>query len=218
MSVKRSRILLADDHALVLAGIAQLLSPEFDIVGEVHDGRALVTAASELSPDVVVIDIGMPHLNGIEAARQIMENLPSTRLIFLTQQLDSTYVQSAFQVGARGYVAKQSASTELLGAIRTVLLGRFYVTPLAVERFPGLLHTLDPHKNPASLFGGRLTPRQREVLQLISEGKSVKEIAAVLEISTKTAEFHRGCIMDELGVRTTAELTRYALANGIASL
>lgn len=214
---RRKRVLIADDHELILTGVAKLLSAEFDIVGEVSDGRTLVAETRRLRPDVVILDIGMPELNGIEAARKIAGEVPSARLIFLTQQLDNNYLQMAFHVGARGYVAKQSASTELLDAIRAVLLNRYYVTPLAVEKNPNLLRQLDPQQNPARLLGNRLTPRQREVLQLVAEGKSAKEIAAALNISTKTAEFHKGCIMDELGLRTTAELTRYAIANGIIS-
>lgn len=214
---KRKRILIADDHELILNGVAKLLASEFEIVGEVRDGRTLVAETKRLLPDVVILDIGMPELNGIEAARQIAGEVPSARLIFLTQQLDSNYLQWAFHVGARGYVAKQSASTELLEAVRTVLLNRFYVTPLAMEKNPDLLRKFDPQQNPAPLLGNRLTPRQREVLQLVAEGKSAKEVAAALNISAKTAEFHKGCIMDELGLRTTAELTRYAIANGIIS-
>lgn len=152
----------------------------------------------------------MPKLNGIEACRQIKSRFPDIKIIFCTQQLDPNYIRAAFEVGASGYVAKQSAGEELLQAVHVALLGEYYVTtfsskpdyPLGSGTFRG---------NPASRFGAQLTPRQREVLQLIAEGKTAKEIALVLHISAKTVEFHRGAIMDLLGVRTTAELTRYAV-------
>lgn len=211
----RRRLLIADDHEMIIAGVERLLSPEFEVVGKVTNGRALVSEAKRLAPDVIVLDVGMPELNGIEAARQISETVPAAKLIFLTQQLDPTYVHSAFSAGARAYVAKQSVSTELLDAIRAANQGRYYVTPLAIERNPDLLRHYDPKVNPENLFGGRLTGRQREVLQLIAEGKSAKQIAAALNISVKTVDFHRASIAEELGIRSTAELTRYALSKGI---
>lgn len=214
----RKTILIADDHELMLEGIKGLLSAEFEIVGAVKDGHALVAAAKQLQPDIVVLDIGMPVLNGIEAARQISTAVPKARLIFLTQQLDSNYVKAALRAGARGYVAKQAAATELLEAITAALHDRYFVTSLAVANDPNLLRVRNTKTNPADLFGGSLTSRQREVLQLVAEGKSSKEIAAELGISPKTVEFHRSSVMDELGLRTTAELTRYAIANGIISL
>lgn len=211
----RKRLLIADDHALMLSGIAQLLSTDFEIVGMASDGLALVKKAKRLVPDLIVLDIGMPELNGIEATRQIDDALPSTTVIILTQQLSGNYVQAAFRAGARAYVAKQSAATELMEAIHAVFAGKFYVTSLAVPSdtkwSPG--GVMD--KNPADLFGDELTPRQREVLRLIATGKSAKEISSSLNISTKTVEFHKASLMDQLGMRTTAELTRYAVANGI---
>lgn len=213
----RRRLLIADDHEMIIEGVARLLTPEFEVVGEVTNGRALVSEAKRLKPDVVVLDVGMPELNGIEAARQITEAVPAAKLIFLTQQLDAAYVHSAFGAGAKAYVAKQSVSTELLDAVRLASRGGYYVSPLAIAKKPELLRHYDPKINPENLFGGRLTGRQREVLQLIAEGKSAKEIAVALNISVKTVDFHRASISEELGIRSTAELTRYALAKGIVS-
>ncbi|HWG21544.1 MAG TPA: response regulator transcription factor [Terracidiphilus sp.] len=208
------RILLADDHALMLEGLARLLAGEFEIVGTATDGRKLLSEAERLQPDVIVLDVGMPEMNGIEAARRLSKSLPSAKIVFITQQLDPAYLHAAFSAGAKGYVAKQSAAQELVRAIRLALRDRYYVTPLASRenlQYP----EPDPRMNPAEMFGAELTPRQREVLQLVAEGKSTKEISAALNISPKTVEFHRNSLMDELGVRTTAELTRYALSRGI---
>lgn len=213
----RKTVLIADDHELMLAGVRDVLAARFEVVGGVKNGHDLVQQASKLRPDIVILDIGMPVLNGIEAARQINASIPHTRMIFLTQQLDPNYVQAAFRTGAKGYVAKQAAATELLEAIDAVLHNRYFVTSLAATRVPDGLPMRDTRTNPADLFGASLTPRQREVLQLIAEGKSSKEIAETLGISLKTVEFHRASLMDELGMRTTAELTRYAVANGIVS-
>jgi DNA-binding NarL/FixJ family response regulator len=210
----RKRLLLADDHVLMLEGLARLLSAEYEIVGRVADGRAVLAEAERLKPDVIVLDIGMPELNGIEAARRLSKLVPAARLVFVTQQLDAAYVHAAFTAGAKAYVSKQSAATELLDAIRLALDNRYYVTPLVGEE-AAQLASIDRRKNPAELFGSRLTPRQREVLQLVAEGKSTKEISACLNISPKTVEFHRNSLMDELGVRTIAELTRYAVSRGI---
>jgi DNA-binding NarL/FixJ family response regulator len=209
----RSTVLLADDHALVVEGLARLLSTEFDVVGTALDGRNVLAEAERLKPDVVVLDLGMPELNGIEAARRLAKILPSTKIVFVTQQLSPEYLRAAFAAGARAYVAKQSAASELIAAIRTAIAGRFYVTPLAGGDGVGT-----SNHDPSALFGAKLTPRQREVLQLVAEGRSTKEISSVLGISTKTVEFHRNSLMDELGVRSVAELTRYAISQGIVNL
>lgn len=214
----RKRILLADDHSLILTGVAKLLEETYAVVGQAADGRELVAEAMRLRPDVIILDIGMPELNGIEAARQLAEQGSTAKIVFLTQQLEASFLRFAFNAGAHGYVAKQASSAELLDAIRAVLNGQYYVTSLIVGKQAELLAQRDPRTNPASLFTNKLTPRQREVLQLIAEGKAAKEIATILKISTKTAEFHRGAIMDELGLRTTAELTRYAILTGIVTL
>jgi DNA-binding NarL/FixJ family response regulator len=210
------RILIADDHLLVLEGLSRLLAPEFEIAGTVRDGRELLTEAERLQPDAIVLDIGMPGMNGIEAARRLGKLVPLAKLVFVTQQLDPAYMHAAFAAGAVGYVAKQSASTELVAAIHDALRGRYYVTPLAGE--DAVQFTAQhPRMNPMEMFGSELTPRQREVLQLIAEGKSSKEISSALNISVKTVEFHRNALMDQLGVRTVAELTRYAMSRGIVT-
>jgi DNA-binding NarL/FixJ family response regulator len=212
----RERILLGDDHALLLEGLSRLLEAEFEVVGTAQNGRTLLEMAERLNPDVVVIDIGMPELNGIEVGRRLVRLVPSAKIIFVTQQLAPAYLHAAFSLGAVGYVAKQSAAGELIKAIRMALCGQYYVTPLAGEE-ASEFSNLDPQRNPAEMFGSRLTPRQREVLQLVAEGRSTKEISSALRISQKTVEFHRNSLMDELGLRTIAELTRYAVAQGIVS-
>jgi DNA-binding NarL/FixJ family response regulator len=212
----RPRLLIADDHPLILEGLLRLLTEAYDIVGSAADGRALIEAADRLQPDLIVLDIALPLMNGIEAARRIRSDNPGARLVFVTQYTDRHYVQEAFRAGASGYVVKQSASSELAAAITEALRGRYYISESLKQGLPAAL--LGGKTNPAELFGGALTPRQREVLQLLAEGRSAKEIAEILRISHKTVEFHKACIMDELGLRTTAELTRYAIANGIVQM
>jgi DNA-binding NarL/FixJ family response regulator len=204
--MRPARLVLADDHALVLAGLRKLLEPEFEVVAAVEDGRALVEAVVRLRPDVVLLDISMPLLNGLEAARQLKERAPESKLIFVTMHADVDYVAEAMRAGASGYLLKRSAAGELVAAIRRVLDGGAYVTPLA-HRASGVRG-----RSP-----GGLTARQREVLQLVAEGRSTKEIAAILRVSVKTVEFHRSALASRLGLRTTAELTRYALERGIIS-
>jgi DNA-binding NarL/FixJ family response regulator len=208
------RLLIADDHLLVLEGLSRLLGNEFEIAGTARDGTTLLAEAERLQPDLIVLDIGMPGMNGIEAARRLSKLLPWTKIVFVTQQLDPAYMQAAFAAGAMGYVAKQSASVELVNAIRQALENRYYVTPLAGEEAVQFT-ALHPRMNPMEMFGAELTPRQREVLQLVAEGKSSKEISTALNISVKTVEFHRNSLMDVLGVHTVAELTRYAMLRGI---
>lgn len=209
----KPRLLLADDHELLLDGLRKILEPEFDLIGAVGDGRAAVAAFGELQPDLLLLDIALPLLNGIEAARQVKAAAPNARILFVTMQTDRVYVEEAFRAGASGYVLKQAASAELVEAIKTVLRGRYYVSPnISARMAPGIL---DISRDPSRLFGGQLTPRQREVLQLIAEGKSLKEIGQILNISVRTVEFHKNGLMQVLGFRTTAELTRYALDHGI---
>lgn len=210
----RPRILLGDDHALIIEGLRSLLTKEFDVVGVASNGRELVTETERLKPDAVLVDVSMPVLNGMEAARQIKSARPGVKLLFVTQKADHEYVQTAFRVGASGYILKQSAVGELIPALREILAGRYYVAPSLRS---GIAETpRHPQRNPADLFGAMLTTRQREVLQLVAEGKSNKEIAAVLNVSIKTVDYHKARIMDELGLRTTAELTRYAIEHGIS--
>lgn len=210
----RPRILLADDHTLVLEGIQKILQDEFDVIEMVEDGRALVEAAQRLDPDVIVLDISMPMLNGLEAARQIKKLMPNSRLIFLTMHADPTYATEAFQAGASGYLLKRSAASELTQAIHAVLKNQFYVTPIIAKDLLSPLVQTSPYSPPQGIT---LTTRQREVLQLVAEGKSTKEIATILNISVKTVEFHKSHIMKQLDLHTTAELTKYAISHGLVS-
>jgi DNA-binding NarL/FixJ family response regulator len=204
------RVLLADDHTLLLGAIEKLLSEDCDVVGQVSDGRALVTAAEELKPDVIVLDISMPLLNGVEAARQIKQKLRNVKLVFLTMNEDADLAAEAFRAGASAYLLKRSATSELPLAIREVMQGRSYVTPLVTE---GLVESLlQPEaRTPAH----ELTPRQREVLQLLAEGRSMKEVASVLNLTPRTVAFHKYRMMDELKVKSTAELVQYAVKHHI---
>lgn len=212
--MKRPRILLGDDHAIILDGLRRILEPHFDIVGAAEDGRALVAAAEKLRPDIVVADISMPLLNGIEAARQIRKAQPQTKVIFLTMHPDATYATEAFRAGASGYVLKNSAASELVNAIQEVLKGRTYLTPLvAKDAIATWVQAPGPEMPSASL-----TSRQREILQLVAEGRSAKEIASILHISPRTVEFHKYRTMEVLGLRSTAELTQYAIKHGIVSV
>jgi len=212
--MKRPRILLADDHTLVLEGIQKILQDDFDVIEMVEDGRALVEAAQRLEPDVIVLDISMPMLNGLEAARQIKKLMPNSKLIFLTMHADPTYATEAFQVGASGYLLKRSAASELTQAIHAVLKNQFYVTPIIAKDLLSPLVQTSPYSPPQ---GVTLTTRQREVLQLVAEGKSTKEVATILNISIKTVEFHKSHIMKQLDLHTTAELTKYAISHGLVS-
>jgi DNA-binding NarL/FixJ family response regulator len=208
--MKRARILLADDHTLTLEGIRAVLEPHHEIVGMVTDGRVLLDAALRLKPDLVVLDITMPQLNGIDAAVQIKKSLPGVKLLFVTMHVNPAYLEAALNAGATGYVLKSAAREELLDAIKSVLTGRIYVTPSLssehLERFK------DPSRAAATL---RLSTREREILQLIAEGRASKEIAFVLNISVKTVAFHRENIKRKLGLRTTAELTKHAIEQGL---
>jgi len=213
--MKRPRVLLADDHKIVLEGLRSLLEPEFEIVGAVEDGRALVAEAKRLGPDVVVADISMPGLNGIDAARQIRKMDERMKIVFLTMHADVSYAAEAFNAGATGFVLKHSAPQELITAIREAMQGRTYVTPIIAGDL------IDSYQNRSCRQGelkASLSPRQREVLQLLAEGKSTKEAAAVLNISPRTAEFHKYRMMEQLKIKTSAELIQYAVKHGLVSL
>jgi DNA-binding NarL/FixJ family response regulator len=212
--VIRPRVLLADDHSLVLEGLAKLVMEDCDLVGKVEDGRALIQVAQQLDPDVIVLDISMPKLNGLEAGRQLKKLLPSIKLIFLTMHADPVYAKEAFQIGASGFLLKRSAASELMQAIHAVMKGQYYVTPAIAKDF---LSSLTQQMPAPQAEIDSLTPRQREVLQLIAEGHSTKEIATMLNVSPKTIEFHRSQIIRELDLHSTAELTRYAIAHGLVS-
>lgn len=211
--MSRTRILLADDHAIVRDGLVRLLETEFDVVGAVGDGQSLVAEAQRLQPDVIICDIGMPGFNGLEAALRLADVAPDSKVIFLTQHSGSEYIQAAFRLRVRAYVLKNSAAAELLTAVRGVMDGRYYVSEQLREHLQ--LGALEAGQNPADLMSHALTPRQTEVLRLVAVGRTAKEIAFELGISVKTVDFHKSSIMDALGLRTTAELTRYAIEQGI---
>jgi DNA-binding NarL/FixJ family response regulator len=205
----RPRVLLADDHALLLGAFEKLLTPECDVVGQVSDGRTLVTEAERLRPDVVVLDIVMPHLNGLEAGRKIKQGQPNTKLVYLTMNDEAELISEAFRAGASAYVLKQSAPSELITAIREVMQGRSYVTPLVTEGLVGSL--LHEEREPFH----ELTPRQREVLQLLAEGNSMKQVAAALNVTPRAVAFHKYRMMELLKLKSTAELIRYAVRHHI---
>jgi len=210
--MKTTRVLLADDHPLTLEGLRAFLEPHLESVGTVMDGRTLVDQALLLKPDLIILDITMPLLNGVDAAVQIKKSLPNVKLVFVTMHANTAYLEAALNAGGTGYVLKSAAREELLDAIKSVMAGHIYVTPCLssehLERFR------DPARAAATL---RLSPREREILQLIAEGKATKEIAFLLSISVKTVAFHRENIKRKLGVRTTAELTKHAIEQGLIS-
>jgi DNA-binding NarL/FixJ family response regulator len=213
VAVTRPRVLIAEDHTLVREGLRILLSGEVEVVDTVEDGRALLSAAERLKPDVILLDISMPLLNGLDAARQLAQAKSTAKLVFVTMHADPAYVRQAFRAGASGYVVKSSASAHLTEAIHEVVAGRRYISPIPGTDVADLL-TGDPSSEGGEL-SDNLTPRQREILQLVAEGRTAREIAGVLGISRKTVEFHKASIMRLLRLRTTAELTRYAMAHGI---
>jgi DNA-binding NarL/FixJ family response regulator len=204
-------MIIAEDHALVREGISRILDQDYEIVATVGDGRELVSIAEELKPDVILLDVSMPSLNGIEATRRIRQLDAKVKIIVVTMHTSAEYVREAFEAGASAYVLKQAAGSELSTAIQDAFRGRYFISPLAAKHIPGLSRGTE--QNDPKLFRS-LTPRQREVLQLIAEGKSAKMIAGQLNISTKTVEFHKKQIMNELNMRSTAELVRYAISNG----
>jgi DNA-binding NarL/FixJ family response regulator len=207
--MERIRLLIADDHVMFAQGLQSLLHDEFDLIGMAGNGEELVEATQRLNPDVVLVDISMPVLNGFDAVRRIRENGSKAKIIFLTMHDDATLLSEALYCGATGYVLKQAAGEELVNAIRQVADGNIYVSPL-VTNVPQKSLTVKPPKT-------AITPRQREVLILISRGLSMKEIASQLNISTRTAESHKYEMMQTLGVETTAELIKYALRLGVIS-
>jgi DNA-binding NarL/FixJ family response regulator len=213
--MKKPSVLMADDHSLILAGLRKLVEGECEVVGTVQDGRALVEAAQTLRPDLILLDISMPLLNGLEAARQLRTLVPDSKLIFLTMHASPTYATEAFQAGASGYLLKHSAAEELSQAIKSVLQGRHYLTPLLTKE------VMDSVLSPSTGERGTptaLTARQREVLQLVAEGHGTKEIATILSLSVKTVEFHKARLMQQLDLHTIAALTKYAITQGIISL
>lgn len=213
----KPRLLLADDHTLVIEGFRRLLEADFDLVGTATDGRVLLAEAQRLQPDVILLDISMPVLNGLDAARQLRRLVPEAKLIFVTMHADRAFVTEAFRAGASGYLLKQSAASELVFAIKEVLKGNQYVAPMVTKGVLTAVLSGRPGPTPKA-FAGSLTTRQREILQLVAEGRTLKEIAQQLNLSAKTVEYHKARMMERLGLHSTAELTRYAIAEGIITL
>jgi DNA-binding NarL/FixJ family response regulator len=209
--MSRTKVLLADDHTLLLEAFKRLLEPEFEVVGAVADGRALLAAARTLKPDVIVLDVAMPLLNGLEAARQLQGMSPHPKLIFLTMHPDPDMAAEALRLGASGYLLKTSAASELTQAIRDARHARKYVTP-AMKRELEEAFIEDPggEKGPRML-----SPRQREVLQLLVEGRPMKEVADILNVAPRTVAYHKYKMMADLRLKSTAELIQYALKNKI---
>jgi len=210
--MSRARVLLADDHRIIVEGLQRLLTPEFDIVGTVGDGRALVTQAAVLQPDVIIVDISLPLLNGIEAVRQITRAEPLARIVVLTMHPEVMYALRAFDAGALGYVVKHSASVELIAAIEAALQGEMYVSPRIAKALFQVYREGGQRQQDAA---DMLSPRQREVLQLLAEGATAKEVAAQLHISPRTVEYHKYRVMAVLDLKTSADLVQYAVKTGI---
>lgn len=211
----KPRVLMADDHSIFLAGVRKLIEDQCEVVGTVEDGRALLEAAERLKPELILLDISMPLLNGLEASRHLKKMLPETKLLFLTMHASPRYATEAFKAGAHGFLLKQSAASELPQAITVLMQGKHYLTPSIAK--PVIDQALKLTETP-TIKGGldNLTARQREILQLIGEGKGTKEIATLLNLSVKTVQFHKTCLMQELDIHTTAELMRYAITQGLA--
>jgi DNA-binding NarL/FixJ family response regulator len=208
--MKRPRILLADDHTMMAEALKHLLQEQFDVVGIVGDGRALLKSAAELNPELVVVDIGMPLLNGLDAAERLKALHPGIKVIFLTQNREPRYAAEAFRRNASGYLLKDSAASELTAAIHVALGGGRYVSPAL-----GMASGLSQDDRPPDGTTREMSAREREVLQLLAEGKSMKEVAAILDISPRTVEFHKYRIMELLGLKTLAELIQHAIKHGI---
>jgi DNA-binding NarL/FixJ family response regulator len=208
------KILLADDHPIVVEGLRTLLAREFELVGVVADGRAMVAETLRLQPDLIVADVAMPRLNGIEAFEQIHRELPRVKAIFLTMHEEIAYARRALEAGASGFVLKHAAPSELITAIRAALNGETYIAPSLASEILCAMRSGQRGGDPDCT----LTPRQREILQLVAEGRSAKEIAAELAISTRTVEFHKYQMMETLGLHNSPELIRYALRNHLITV
>jgi DNA-binding NarL/FixJ family response regulator len=208
-------VLLADDHVVVSEGLKQLLADDFELVGAVQDGRSLVAAAKQLRPDVIVADITMPHLNGIDAMALLRKDNAHVKVVFLTMHHDPAYARRALEAGASGFVVKHSAPAELVMAIQAALKGQTFITPALAS---DVLRQAQQGSRDADDPAQSLTPRQREILQLLAEGRSAKEIAATLAISPRTVEFHKYQIMETHGLHSTAELIHFAIKHGIVTI
>ena len=211
--MKKPRIILADDHTILLDALRNLVEPEFDVVALCSNGRELIKAATELNPAMVVLDIGMPMMNGLNAGQRLKKILPTVKLIYLTMNQDPGMASEAFRLGASAYLLKTSAGSELIRALREVLLGGTYVTPLMTEGMVGsFVQNLKSRKNTQ-----QLTLRQKEVLQLLAEGLSMKEAAFILNVSPRTVAFHKYTMMDHLNIKSSAELIEYAMKSSLAA-
>ena len=210
--MNRTKIMLGDDHSLVLEGIRRLLDSKYNVVASVENGRLLVSEALRLKPEIVVLDITMPILNGIDAAREIRKAMPETRFVFVSMHANAVYVRKAMEAGASGYVLKSGASDELLQAIELARKGRRYLSPGLGQ---DVIEDIQARPKTSSRHTLDLTSRQRQILQLIAEGKQNKEVASILHVSVRTVEFHRSRLMSRLGARSAAELSRFALNEGL---
>jgi DNA-binding NarL/FixJ family response regulator len=214
-AAKRPRIVIADDHPIVADAFKHLLETEFDVVAVVHDGRQLIDTAREIKPDVITVDIGMPLLNGLEAALRIKRILPETKLVYVTVSRDTDLVQHAFRNGASAYLLKTSAGSELVEAIHKVVRGENYVSPLLVAATADSSVEISPLERTTECSEPRITDRQLEVLQLLAEGKSMKEVGAVLNLTTRTVAFHKYRLMQTLNLKNDAEVVQYAVRNRV---
>ena len=213
--MKRARVLLADDHRLVAEGLKGLLADEFELVGIVEDGLALLAAAKKLRPDVIVADITMPRLNGIEALARLKKSNPDAKVVFLTMHQDASYARRALEAGAAAFVIKHSAPAELVAAIHAALKGKTFITPALTGDVLQDIRQRTQSKNDARQL---VTPRQREILQLLAQGRSAKEIAQALSISARTVEFHKYQLMEAHGLHSSAELVHFAIKQGIITI
>ena len=213
--MQQTRVMLADDHRMLLVGLQKLLENTYEIVVMVEDGHALLSEAQLHQPDVIILDITMPGLNGLDATRHLKKVAPDSKVIVLTMHGDATYATQSFQAGASAFLVKRADPSELLHAIQVVLKGQQYVTPLVTR---DLLRPLLEQESPKELLNSaRITPRQREVLQLVAEGYTLKEIASTLKISQKTVSYHKAKISSYTGLHTTADLTKFAISHGLVS-
>ena len=210
---RRPRVLIADDHTFVAEACVKLLEPEFEVVGIVGDGQALLEKAPDLKPDIIVLDVGMPLLNGLEAGKRIKSLVRTVKIVYLTMNNDLGIAAEAFRLGASGYLLKTSAAAELASAIREVLKGKLYVSPLITKDVDAFFLEI----RVSHMGQEKLTNRQREVLQLLAEGRSMKEVAYILKLTPRTVAFHKYKIMDQLRLKTNSDLVQYAIREHVIS-
>jgi DNA-binding NarL/FixJ family response regulator len=213
----KPQVIVADDHRLVAEGVVKILEKKYDVAAISADGRSFIEAVEKIRPDLAIVDISLPLLNGLDACRHLNKSCPEVKIIILTMHAEQHYVNEAFRVGVGGYVLKTSVADELLFAVKEVLNGRTYISPVVAQGLvnQALESMTEPQSRPKTAPPLTLSLRQREVLQLVAEGKSNKEIASAINVTVKTIEFHKARISKELGVRTTAELTKQAITLGL---